>query len=137
MDTGRHLKDDAALRSLLEQAGVRSTAQRLGLARLLFAGEHRHVVASELYLEAMQAGLGVSLATVYNTLGQLVQAGLLRVVNIDADRTYFDTHVEAHGHLYDETTRTLTDVGMPDVPLPDGIDPSTVLRTDLLFRVRS
>lgn len=133
---GRHLKDDQALRELLEQAGVRATTQRVGLAGLLFAGAHRHVVASELYLEAVQAGLGVSLATVYNTLGQFVKAGLLRQVSIDSDRTWFDTHVEDHGHIYNETTGSLIDVDLPDVPLPDGVASSQLVGTEVLFRVR-
>lgn len=134
---GRHLLDDRALRHLLEGVGLRATAQRIGLSRLLFGGADRHVVASELYLEAQQAGLGVSLATVYNTLGQFVVAGLLREVTVDAERTWFDTHVDPHGHVYDETTGTLTDVHLPDVALPDGVDPETLVRTELVYRVRS
>ncbi|MEN0065856.1 MAG: transcriptional repressor [Myxococcota bacterium] len=135
--TGRHLTDESALRRLLEEAGVRATTQRMGLARLLFGGHDRHVVASELYLEAVQAGLGVSLATVYNTLGQFVQAGLLHEVRVDADKTYFDTHVRPHGHIYDETTGDLTDVVMPNFPLPDGVDADQVVATEVIFRIRT
>lgn len=133
----RPIADEPGLRSLLEEAGVRPTPQRLGLARLLFGGADRHVVARDLYVEAVQAGLGVSLATVYNTLGQFVQVGLLREVTIDAERTYFDTHVEAHGHVYDETTGALTDVALPVVELPPEVDPSQWVSTDVLIRVRS
>ncbi len=133
----RPITDEDGLRRLLERAGIRSTAQRLGLARLLFGGPDRHVAARDLYVEAVQAGLGVSLATVYNTLGQFVQAGLLAEVTIDADRTYFDTHVQPHGHVYDETTGQLRDVTMPELVLPADVDPDQMVRTDLLFRIRS
>lgn len=135
--TGRHLQNEDALRGLLEAAGLRATSQRVGLAGLLFGGDHRHVVANELYLEAVRAGLGVSLATVYNTLGQFVQVGLLRQVSLDAERTYFDTRVETHGHVYDESTGALTDVSLPELALPDGVDNESVVGIDVVFRVRS
>ncbi|MEO0603590.1 MAG: transcriptional repressor, partial [Myxococcota bacterium] len=56
----RPITDEPGLRELLERVGIRATSQRLGLARLLFGGSDRHVVARQLYLEALQEGLGVS-----------------------------------------------------------------------------
>ena len=135
LSPGRFLSSDGALRHLLEQAGVRATTQRMGLARLLFSGPHRHVAAADLHLEAARQGLSISLATVYNTLGQFVSAGLLREVTVDADRTWFDTNVDAHGHVYHEATGTLTDVPLPPVALPEGIDEASLKGIELLFRI--
>jgi len=132
---GRHLESDDALKQLLEQANVRATTQRTGLARLLFSGGHRHVSAAELHLEAARSGLSISMATVYNTLGQFVQAGLLREVAVGSERTWFDTNVEAHGHIYDESSGHLTDVPLPALPLPEGLDEGDVSDVELLFRV--
>lgn len=116
---------------------MRATTQRTGLAQLLFGAEHRHVSASELHLEAAQRGPSISMATVYNTLGQFVQAGLLREVAVGSDRTYFDTNVEHHGHVYDETTGRLTDVPLPAIAAPPGINERSITGVELLYRVRS
>src|SRR5262249_2731190 len=62
----------------LRQAGLRPTRQRLCLARLLFEPGDRHVTAEQLHSEANAARVEVSLATVYNTLHQFTEAGLLR-----------------------------------------------------------
>ena len=64
--------------TLLRQAGLRPTRQRMLLGDLLFGNGERHVTAEALHQEALAAGEHVSLATVYNTLHQLKGAGLLR-----------------------------------------------------------
>ena len=64
----------------LRAAGLRPTRQRLALTRLLFSDGDRHVTAESLHKEAMADRVRVSLATVYNTLHQFTEAGLLREV---------------------------------------------------------
>src|SRR5665213_481514 len=53
-------------REQLRRAGLRPTRQRLALAALLFAQGDRHVTAERLHEEVLEAGVSVSLATVYN-----------------------------------------------------------------------
>jgi Fur family transcriptional regulator, iron response regulator len=72
----------------------------------------RHLTAEMLYEEATLAKVPVSLATVYNTLNQLTDAGLLRQVSVDGTKTHFDTNVTAHHHFYLEHNHEL--VGIPD-----------------------
>jgi Fur family transcriptional regulator, iron response regulator len=48
--------------------------------------------AETLYEEATRAQISMSLATVYNTLHQFTDVGLLRQVAVDASKTYFDTN---------------------------------------------
>ncbi|MEK9726180.1 MAG: transcriptional repressor, partial [Rhodospirillaceae bacterium] len=62
----------------LRSAGLRPTRQRIALAKLLFEGGPRHVTAESLHAEAQEAGIRVSLATVYNTLHQFTEVDLLR-----------------------------------------------------------
>ncbi|MEE2643440.1 MAG: Fur family transcriptional regulator [Myxococcota bacterium] len=90
----------ASLRERLLSAGIRPTQQRLELARLLFqrTGD-RHVSARELFDEANEIGLQLSLATVYNTLSCFVDAGLLRALSAIGDEQLFDTNVSRHAHL--------------------------------------
>ena len=69
----------------IRAVGLKPTRQRVGLARLLFSGCARHVTADELFAEASESGVPVSLATVYNTLRQFVDVGLLREVLADPE----------------------------------------------------
>jgi Fur family iron response transcriptional regulator len=120
-------------------AGLRPTRQRVALAELLLAGPHRHVSAEQLHAEALEARIGVSLATVYNTLHQFHEAGLLREVTIDAARSYFDTNNSDHHHFYIEDEQKVIDIppnairiqGLPDAP--EGME---VTHVDVVVRVR-
>jgi Fur family iron response transcriptional regulator len=67
-----------AIEAKLRRAGLRPTRQRLDLARLLFREGDRHVTAEMLHAEAASRDISVSLATVYNTLHQFTECGLLR-----------------------------------------------------------
>ena len=77
----------------LRRVGLRPTRQRLALAKLLFEQGDRHVTAEQLHEEAVGAKVRVSLATVYNSLHQFTQMGLLREVVVEPGRSYFDTDV--------------------------------------------
>ncbi len=125
----------------LQEKGLRPTRQRLALARLLFsAAGHRHVSAEQLHAEALAAGTRVSLATVYNTLHQFVDVGLLRPVIIEAGRTCFDTNVDAHyhvvfsegGRLLDLNGANVAVTGLPTPPAGHMID-----RVDVVVRLRA
>jgi Fur family iron response transcriptional regulator len=122
----------------LRKAGLRPTRQRVALATLLFSDGHRHVTAEELHAEAHGSRLPVSLATVYNTLNQFTEAGLLREVAIEGHRSYFDTNTSNHFHFYLEEERRLFDIpgdelqvrGLPELP------PGTrVRRIDVIVRL--
>lgn len=99
-----------AIRDRLREAGLRPTRQREELALLLFGEGDRHVTAEALHREAMMAGTQVSLATVYNTLHQFTEAGLLREVVVDSGRAYFDTNTSRHHHFFNTRTHELADI---------------------------
>ncbi|OYW96323.1 MAG: hypothetical protein B7Z14_19565, partial [Bosea sp. 32-68-6] len=65
------------IRQRLRRVGLRPTRQRVSLGWVLFARGDRHISAEMLYEEAMKEKIPVSLATIYNTLHQFTQAGLL------------------------------------------------------------
>src|SRR6266567_1443770 len=100
---------------LLRQAGLRPTRQRLLLGRLLFSKGGRHATAEMLHAEASSAGIHISLATVYNTLNQLTDAGLLRRIGIDGSKSYFDTNPTTHHHFFVDREDRLLDVPEPGV----------------------
>lgn len=94
----------------LQEVGLRPTRQRLALAKLLFDGEDRHVTAEMLQKEVGRIEAKVSLATIYNTLHQFTEAGLLKEVVVNPGKTYFDTNVADHHHLYFKEEEKLIDL---------------------------
>lgn len=123
---------------MLKAAGLRPTRQRKALAHLLFGNGDRHVTAEALYVEALSTGISVSLATIYNTINQFIEAGLLRAIAIEGAKTYLDTNTSDHQHFYFGEEGRLVDietehpivVSLPD--LPEGVE---VERIDVLIRV--
>lgn len=129
---------DKTVRDLLREAGLRPTRQRVALAELLFAKGDRHLTAERLHEEAVGNNVPVSLATVYNTLHQFTEAGLLREVAVEGSKTYFDTNTSNHYHFFYEPDGFLMDIptdkltvqGLPE--LPEGME---VSRVDVLVRL--
>ena len=124
---------------MLQAVGLRPTRQRMALGWLLFGKGARHLTAEMLYEEASQAKVPVSLATVYNTLNQLTEAGLLRQVSVDGSKTYFDTNVSDHHHFYLENNHELVDIPMTEVAvgaMPDIPEGYEISRIDMVVRLR-
>jgi len=124
----------------LRRANLRPTRQRIGLGKLLFSTGDRHVTADQLHMEAERASISVSLATVYNTLHQFCDAGLLREVVVEPGRSYFDTNTEQHHHFFNVTDGELSDIpeSVVSVPtLPEPPEGTEVDRVDIVIRVRS
>lgn len=98
------------LRDKLRRVGLRPTRQRVSLGWLLFGKGDRHITAEMLYDEAVRARVPVSLATVYNTLHQFTEVGLLRQLAVDGSKAYFDTNPSEHHHFFIEGDDELVDV---------------------------
>ena len=125
------------VREKLRQVGLRPTRQRVSLAWLLFGKGNRHITAEMLYEEALHARVPVSLATIYNTLHQFTEVGLLRQLMVDGTKAYFDTNPEEHHHFYVEDEQRLldlpADVVQPLISIaPEGYEVSNV---ELLVRI--
>ena len=127
------------VKAKLREVGLRPTRQRMALGWLLFAKGDRHVTAEMLYEEATRAKVPVSLATVYNTLHQFTEVGLLRQVAVDGSKAYFDTNNSEHHHFYVEDQNDLMDIPATDVVFgkppvaPEGYE---IARIDVVVRLR-
>ena len=124
----------------LKTAGLRPTRQRVALAGLLFRKADRHVTAEQLHQEALAEKVRVSLATVYNTLHQFTDAGLLREVVVEAGRSYFDTNVSDHHHFFLVDSGRLVDIAgelIAVASLPDAPRGTAVERVDVIIRLRN
>jgi Fur family transcriptional regulator, iron response regulator len=127
------------LRDKLRRVGLRPTRQRVSLGWLLFGKGDRHITAEVLFEEATRARVPVSLATVYNTLHQFTQAGLLRQLAVDGTKAYFDTNPSEHHHFFLEEEGALLDVPaegitVGDLPAPpDGLE---IAGVEVIVRLR-
>jgi Fur family iron response transcriptional regulator len=131
--------DRDAISRLLTQHGVQVTAQRLDIAQYVLS-RPQHVSAEQI-LAAMRArGSGVSKATVYNTMNLFSERGLVRTVEVDPERLYYDSTTEPHYHFYNVDTGELTDIPSDqvhlalDTDLPGGTEQAGV---DIVVRIRS
>jgi Fur family iron response transcriptional regulator len=127
------------VKSMLRDVGLRPTRQRMSLGWLLFAKGDRHLTAEMLYEEANKAKVPVSLATVYNTLHQFTEVGLLRQVAVDGSKTYFDTNVSDHHHFYVEDANELVDIPNAEVTvdkLPQAPAGYEIARIDVVVRLK-
>lgn len=127
-----------AVRAKLEAAGLRPTRQRMTLGWLLFGKGDRHTTAETLYQEAARTNANISLATVYNTLKQFSEAGLVREIALYGSRLWYDTKTGAHQHFYVEGEEHLLDIpaddlSLADVQAPDGME---IVSVDVIVRVR-
>ncbi len=123
----------------LRAAGLRPTRQRMALAEILFAKGDRHLTVEELHEEAVAAGVPVSLATVYNTLHQFTEAGLLRVLAMESTRTYFDTNISDHHHFFVEGKNEVVDIPVNNIRidnLPTPPDDMEIAHVDVIIRLR-
>ncbi len=127
------------VKAMLREVGLRPTRQRMALGWILFSKGDRHLTAEMLFEEATRAKVPVSLATVYNTLHQFTDVGLLRQVAVDGSKTYFDTNASEHHHFFVEDENALTDIPEAEVvvdkaPLaPEGYE---IARIDVVVRLR-
>jgi Fur family iron response transcriptional regulator len=124
---------------LLCRAGLRPTRQRLMLAEFLFSKGGRHVTADMLYVEAVEADMQISRATVYNTLNQLTDAGLLRQIGVDGSKSFFDTNPTGHHHFFVDQEDRLLDVPEPGVlfdALPQPLPGYEISDVDVIVHLR-
>ena len=127
------------VKAMLREVGLRPTRQRMSLGWLLFAKGDRHITAEMLYDEAVRGKVPVSLATVYNTLHQFTEVGLLRQVAVEGSKSYFDTNVSEHHHFYVEGENGLFDIPGTEVvvgKMPTAPDGFEIARIDVVVRLR-
>jgi Fur family iron response transcriptional regulator len=123
---------------LLSARGVFPTPQRLDIAEVVLA-RPQHLSADQIIARMRRMGSRVSKATVYNTLNLFCERGLLRTVEVDPSRLFYDSTIEPHHHFFDVETGELVDIphdGVKlalDAPLPDGTEQIGV---DVVVRVR-
>jgi Fe2+ or Zn2+ uptake regulation protein len=87
-----------ALEKELKSRNIHLSYQRLKVLEYLF--ENRcHPTVDQIFTGLHKDIPTLSKTTVYNTLGLLIDAGLVRVITIEENETRYDIEVETHGHF--------------------------------------
>ena len=83
---------------ILKEHGIKSTPQRQAILSCLLTST-AHPTIDMIYDYVKKNGLGVSLATVYNTLDVLAQSGAILVLDIDRNQRRYDGYTKLHAHF--------------------------------------
>jgi len=116
---------------------ITATSQRLQIANVLFS-EPMHLSADQLLEKLRHTGENVSKATVYNTLKLFVERGLIRQINLNPERTVYDSRRATHHHFHEVETGALWDINPGDVEfsrlpqLPEGME---IAGVEVIIRV--
>ena len=123
--------------NILRKHKLRPTKQRVSLGSILFGKGDRHITAEILKKESDEENLMVSQATVYNVLNDFYNVGLLTKVNIDNDKTWYDTNVEHHYHIFNEENSELVDLEPSeiDIKIPKKFSKSQIKKIDLVVKI--
>ncbi|MEX0733779.1 MAG: Fur family transcriptional regulator [Steroidobacteraceae bacterium] len=130
--------DRKRIHALLSEHGIQPTTQRMLVAELLFARD-QHLTAEQVIQALAEGGTQVSKATVYNTLNLFAAKGLVKSLQVDAERGLFDSNTAPHHHFHVEDTGELIDVPPGAVEfsrlplLPPGTESVSV---EVVIRVR-
>ena len=126
------------LMALLKRHGIMPTPQRVEVAEVLLE-RPQHLSADQIIERLREAGSRVSKATVYNTLKLFSEKALVREVNVDPSRRFYDSTTHPHHHFYHVDTGKLSDIPADQVSshslpaLPAGTEQESV---EVLIRVR-
>ena len=124
----------------VSRAGLRPTKQRIKLAQLLIGdGENKHITAESLFDLVKKNNVGVSLATVYNTLKAFCDVGLINEVMVDGGKSYFDTRLDDHPHFFWEDTGQISDAPSDTLKvnnLPDPPNEYEITKVDIIIRIK-
>lgn len=110
MNTKEICLTPAAIEERLKSAGIQPTLQRVMICRFVLC-DADHPTAEEVHTWAEKNLTKVSLATVYNTLNTLVQAGLLKEFRFPvSDKVVYDNNLEEHHHFFDTNSQKIIDI---------------------------
>lgn len=129
---------DADIKQKLRNHDVLPTAQRLEIARVLLR-QPQHLSVDQIIAVLRANGSSISKATVYNSLNLFSKKGLVKEINVDAGRKFYDSTTRPHHHFYHVETGALTDIPPEEVKileiptLPAGTEQEGV---EVVVRVR-
>ena len=96
----------------LRSSGLRPTKQRVNICKALFNREKTfHFTIQDLStILTNKFNEKISLATIYNTVHAFQKKGYLKKIQINNEKSYFDTNISNHHHFFDESNNEIIDL---------------------------
>tara|TARA_B100001123_G_scaffold169023_1_gene194367 strand:- start:209 stop:625 length:417 start_codon:yes stop_codon:yes gene_type:complete len=96
----------------LRSSGLRPTKQRVEICKALFNREKTfHFTIQDLStILTNKFNEKISLATIYNTVHAFQKKGYLKKIQINNEKSYFDTNISNHHHFFDESNNEIIDL---------------------------
>lgn len=99
---------------MMRHAKVRPSLLRLAVLRYV-GNSHSHPTPDEVYRELSKENIPMSRSSVYNSLHALVDAGLLRELDLDDQGKHYDLAPQPrHGHFVCRSCGKIFDMPLPD-----------------------
>ncbi|NYB74888.1 transcriptional repressor [Sedimentibacter hydroxybenzoicus DSM 7310] len=92
----------------LKNKKIRLSHQRLKVLEYLTTN-YNHPTADQIYNGLHDEVPTLSKTTVYNTLSSLLDAGLIRAINIEDNEVRYDINTHDHGHFKCESCKNIYD----------------------------
>ena len=129
---------NTAIRTLAKN-NIRPTKQRRILAKMLFDKGSRHLSVEDLFDEVKKEDRKISLATIYNTLKQFTNIGLIREIVVDQNKSMYCNNKESHYHLYIEDEGKVVDIPTKNINLNIPSIPAclSLHKVDVIVRIRT
>ena len=90
------------------------TKQRELIIQILKSND-RHLTADEIFFLAKLQMPSIAMATIYNNLNAMNDAGLIRRLHIDGVADCFDKIMEPHDHLLCDKCGKITNITLPSL----------------------
>lgn len=104
---------DNELTGMMHSAGLRPSLQRIAVFNLV-ANSKKHPTADEIFSNLTNIYPSLSRTTVYNSLHALVEAGLIRELEIDSGNKHYDLAPQApHSHFICKACGRIFDMAIP------------------------
>lgn len=92
--------DEKELKDILKKAGLKITAQRIAILKVLNSGPRYHKTAKDILNEVKKTDPSVGFATVYRLLKKLTQAQMILEVSMGAGSSCYELKAnQSHYHI--------------------------------------
>ena len=107
----------------LREKGLKITPQRLAVIDALVENSHKHPGATLIYQETRKKLKSISLSTVYATLKEFSEQGLIKALEFDRMENRYDGNLSEHINLICKRCGAIC-----DFDLPSSIEPKDIMR---------
>jgi Fe2+ or Zn2+ uptake regulation protein len=122
------------LTNILKNRGIRPSYQRIKVLEYLYR-KGGHPTVDEIFCKLSPEIPSLSKVTIYNTLHTFVDAGLVRVVDIDETEMRYDVTLSNHGHFLCDACGMIFnfDIDIDQIPV-QGLSKFLIRQKNVFFK---